>query len=84
MSEETSSIIEKIGDAPMWVWGAIGAIAFGYRTLRRDSKPHDVSLMNASVDACIGYAICASIPVITPVIVLGVGLEDWHRSKRHD
>lgn len=74
----------KIGDTPVWVFGALGALAFGYRAMRKSTEPHNLSLTNMGVESCVGYAVCAAIPIVTPVVVIGIGYEDYCRRVKKD
>jgi hypothetical protein len=77
-------IWNKIGETPVWVFGAIGALAFGYRAMRKSTEPHNLSLANMCLESCIGYAACATIPVVTPVVAIGIAYEDYCRRVKKD
>ena len=69
----------KLGETPIWVFGALGAVALGYRAMRTQAEPQNLNLTSMGIESCIGYAVCAAVPVVTPIVVIGVGYEDYHR-----
>lgn len=78
------NVFNTIGETPIWVWGTLGALAFGYRAMRKSDQPHDLDLTHISLSSCIGYAVCASVPVVTPIVLGGVGYEDYYRRRKAD
>lgn len=72
-----NSFLHNISETPIWVWGIIGATAFGYRTLRSMTKPENLNLAALCIDTFAGYMMCSMVPLLTPVIVIGIGYEDY-------
>ena len=78
----SEGIFQRIEETPLWVWGVVGALAFGYRSLRNSNKPTNLSLTSIGIDSCVGYAVCVTIPVFTPIAVIGIAYEDYHRRSK--
>ena len=63
-----------------YIWGAVGGTAMGMRKIREyQDRKLRINLIDAGVDACVGFIICDLFPIVTSVIVAGVLLEEWGR-----
>lgn len=63
------------------VGGLVGCTALSYHKLRSFKNPANIDLFDLTISSLIGYVIGSSLPVLTPVLVVGVLYEDYHRNK---
>jgi len=77
------SKIIKVG----YIWGAVGGTvggtAMGIRKIREhQNRKLRINPWDAGVDACIGFILCDMFPIVTPVILIGVVLEEFGRQYK--
>jgi hypothetical protein len=67
---------------PFELWGTIGGLALGYRTIRNDQdRNRKINLFDAGLFTCVGYIIGESLPIVTPIMVAVAVFEEVQRQS---